>query len=284
MKRQLVYTVFILVLLGLSSCTTYYFSLVDSEDKKIVKLDNGDFMQENDTLSVSYCFYGEDLPIEITIYNKLDQPLFLDWQQSALIMDETANSYIAKEVPVSGVTSSSTYNYKDYLFPDMESGFSKGSFSGRASLPEYIAFIPPHTMTNSTPITISNFEFELIPKNQYTKRQFHKKNNEMITVKAIDFSEYDSPLRFKSYLTFFTVDESGVRNKSFILQHDFYLSQLIRAGTLHPSNMLAFKEQRGDFFYVRKESKNVTLGVIVGVAAIGVAGVAVDAAISPRRY
>lgn len=284
MKMRLFVILLSIVYGGLmSSCTTYYYSTIDSNDRKVIKQDNGDFTQENDTVAITYCFYGENLPIEITVYNKLDQPLFLDWQQSALIVEETAESYVSRDMAIRGGFSSDTYSYQDYLFPDVSYGKATGTFSARGRIPENVAFIPPKSMMNSTPITLSNFEFGRISKEEYTKQQFMKADNKMTTLKAIDFTEENTPLRFRSYLTLYTVNEDGSRSSSMAFEQHFYISQLIKGGSLSPSNFQANNAQRGDFFYVRKENGS-TIAVITGAVAIGVAGVAIDAAISPRRY
>jgi len=253
----------------LSSCTTYYYSTVDTNDRWVTKMDNGDFMQENDSVSITYCFYGENLPVEITIHNKLDQPVFLDWQQSALIVEEAAESDI--------------YSYQDYLIPGVSYGQATGTFSARGRVPEYVAFIPPESMMNSTPVTLNNFEFERIPKEEYTKQPFVKADKKTTTLRTIDFTEDDTPLRFRSYLTLYTVNEDGSRAKSKAFEQSFYISRLIKGGSLTPRNFYENNAQRGDFFYVRKENGS-TIAVITGVVAIGVAGVAIDAATSPRRY
>ena len=60
------------------------------------KNERGDFVQENDTVRISYRFWGENAPVTITIYNKLDEPLYVDWGRSALIIDDVATTYDPK--------------------------------------------------------------------------------------------------------------------------------------------------------------------------------------------
>ncbi len=66
----------------------------------------GDFVQENDTVRISYRFWGENAPVTITIYNKLDEPLYVDWGRSALIIDDVATTYDPKVASVRGESSS----------------------------------------------------------------------------------------------------------------------------------------------------------------------------------
>lgn len=275
MKRQIVFILFILYTMGFSSCTTYYYSRVDTTQWENVKNDEGDFVQENDSVIVGYCFYGENMPVTITVINKLDQPIVLDWRQSALIVEDAANSYFPNTVPVRGQMRSSTYSYLDYL------GYSdaRGDFSGEMTLPEGTAFIPPKSKITSTPITLANFVFENIPKDAYSETTFATKSMGIKKVRVLNFVEEDTPLRFRSYLTLYTISPDGSRGKSMAFEQSFYISQLMRAGGISPSEMLANEQQRGDFFYVRKESGS-SAGFMAGVIALGVAATILDAAVS----
>ena len=92
MKRML-FVLSVVALFCMSSCSSYYYSVLESNDAVGEKNDDKDFVIENDSVCISYCFYGEDAPISITVYNKMDEPLFVDWQRSALIIDDVATSY-----------------------------------------------------------------------------------------------------------------------------------------------------------------------------------------------
>ena len=282
MRLFIVHTTLILFYLGFSSCSTYYYSTLATSQREVVKKDNGDFMQENDTVSISYCFYGENMPVEITVYNKLDKPLFLDWQQSSLVLDAMAIGY-NRNAGTEEQTKSSTFAYMDYLHPQTNYAETFGHFAGQGSMPERVAFIPPQMMINSTPIVLNEFAFEDIPDNEFSKAKYAGNNGKMKNVRLLEFTDTNTPLRFRSYITLYTVNESGDRDKSMTFVQDFYLSQLVKSKALTPSNTPANLEQRGDFFYIRKE-KISKLAVIAGTAAIGIAGgVAIGAAVTPSR-
>lgn len=283
MKNQCILLFLSLIAMGFSSCTTYYYSTIHSNDRKVEKIANGDFVQENDTVSITYCFYGEELPIEITIYNKLDRPLFLDWQQSALVVEEAATGRHNQSADTRGEMYSNTYTYRDYLFPHTNYNETFGNFAGESNTPEGIAFIPPKSMINSTPITLANLLFDRIPNEAYTKVKYATNDTSLKNVKEITFTEENSPLRFRSYLTLYTIAENGSREKPIVSEQSFYISQLIKSGGLSPNEVPAYTQKRGDFFYYGKE-KATNFSVAAGIMAIGVAGIVIDSAISPRRY
>ena len=105
MRNLLYLFVFAALLLGLSACSSYYYSMLNSNDPVGEKNERGDFVQENDTVRISYRFWGENAPVTITIYNKLDEPLYVDWGRSALIIDDVATTYDPKVASVRGESS-----------------------------------------------------------------------------------------------------------------------------------------------------------------------------------
>ena len=46
-----------------------------------------EFIKDNDTVSIKYTFKGVNLPMTLTIYNKLNQPLYIDWDRSVVVIN-----------------------------------------------------------------------------------------------------------------------------------------------------------------------------------------------------
>ena len=91
----------------LSACTDYQYITVNSNLKKT---ENKEFSIENDTVSIKYKFSGENFKLSQTIFNKLQVPLYVDWQRTNIIVNgnqisdsiyENQAGYIA---PLSKVT------------------------------------------------------------------------------------------------------------------------------------------------------------------------------------
>jgi hypothetical protein len=68
----------------LSGCARYQYVFVDSH---LNKNDMQEFIKDNDTATIKYTFKGENLPVTLTIYNKLKQPLYIDWDRSVVIIN-----------------------------------------------------------------------------------------------------------------------------------------------------------------------------------------------------
>src|SRR5688500_275491 len=82
--------VILLVPLFLTSCLRYQFDTISSNLKEN---EMNNHVLENDTLIIKHAFQGENCPVQISIQNKLDVPLFVDWKRSAVIINDQSYSY-----------------------------------------------------------------------------------------------------------------------------------------------------------------------------------------------
>ncbi len=78
----------IFVLLVCSSCQVYQYNILSSATKG---KPNEPFTFEDDTLRIQYSFHNGETEVEL--YNKLSQPLYIDWSRSGLIINRDAISY-----------------------------------------------------------------------------------------------------------------------------------------------------------------------------------------------
>src|SRR4030095_1254865 len=130
--RLLLYPVCILCL---ASCTTYNYITMDSSD---IPLDRSKaFLWETDTITVAYQFGGEGGHLTVTVLNKRNQPLFVNWKKSAVIRDGMMVSLYNSNVIANGAMSTESYR----AGAGQTSGYSQ--FSVSFDVPEGIEFIPP---------------------------------------------------------------------------------------------------------------------------------------------
>jgi hypothetical protein len=250
--------VLVLVTLLLTSCSsTFYYSTLNTKNEYVEKVENGDFLIETDSLWIAHCFKGANAPVQITIFNKLNEPLYVDWQQSALIIDGSAYSYAGNSVTFQGRNSSDNYNTGDGTYT-----YSFGNFDGEVKMPTHTSFIPPQTMISEIPLHLDP-NFKQLDKNIYRSSNIGDKDNQASSAKRADFDEENSPLRFTSYLTLYAKPE-----KPMVFSQDFYLSNLIKTG-LKPNRLAGNMIDRGDFFYIEQQANNNALYTTLGIAALG---------------
>ncbi len=241
----------------LASCSTYQVNVLSSTNT--IKDDKtGVFNFENDSVKITYSFYGNNAPVSIQVFNKLDKPLYVDWQRSAAIIGDDAVSYMPNQVNISGNYSGQTYSWQNR--PRSLAGnysSTSGSISAVADLPKNTTFLPPHSQASNVPILLTKDRFNL-PDSGYRKEKVNLFTGDFSTrteILVADFVKDNSPLKFKSYLTLYTQDGNLVKPMAY--QHEFYVSKIVNT-TTEPFYLSEFQFKRGDFFLNTKIPQTTT--------------------------
>lgn len=262
MKKLNLFIFLVMIWGSLSSCSSYYYSTLSTNDRAARLNEYRDFVLENDSVSIAYCFYGEDAPVAITIYNKLDEPLYVDWQRSALIIGDRATSYYQETVPIQGVIETSGVHRS-------VSHELRGTFAGEIQLPKGIEFIPPRSEIKSSMLNLVKRQIDEIRNGRYVKQAFDKPNGNVVHLDVAKFTERDSPLYFRSYLSLYT---NNKKPEYISYESSFYVSKIIKAGSVSPSGLGLSDNQDGNVFYT-SDRKGTRTWAIVGYTALGVAAV-----------
>lgn len=254
MKRIINLSLTILALFTLSSCSKYYISAINStnipQDEK-----TGEFKIENDSLKITYSFAGENAPVKINIQNKLATPLYIDWSQSSLIFKNQSISYVPDKIAFTGEASSNTWN-------DPQLTFTDGNFKGKINNPKDIGFVPPHASLETTTLFLTSPVAKILPDNLLTNKGSLSIGNEQVKVKSGKFTRENSPIVFRSYLTFFT--KTDERIKSFFFDREFYVSESVIAGA-KPNTYYEYQGNKQNIYYTKKTTNygNAMKGVAV---------------------
>jgi hypothetical protein len=78
------YILFIFCFVLLSGCSKYQYVFIDSH---LSQNEKKEFLVENDTVTIKYSFAGVNFPITLSIYNKLQKPLYIDWGRSVVVLN-----------------------------------------------------------------------------------------------------------------------------------------------------------------------------------------------------
>jgi hypothetical protein len=252
MKKPLFYLLMIALLFPACS-STFYYSTLNTTNDYVEKVDNGDFLLETDSLWIAYCFKGAYAPVQITIFNKANKPLYVDWRRSALIIGNTPINYAGEEINFSG-------DWESYYNSNRTD--SQGSFDGPIALPGGISFVPPQTMISEIPLRL-NPRFDNINKKEYLNSYLSNTRGKEVKAKRIDFDPSNSPLSFKSYLTVYYQPD-----KPMAYEQDFYMATLFKTSKVAPHSLSGQMADQGDFFYVEKLSKNYIFLSAVGTGVV----------------
>lgn len=150
---------------------------------------------DNDTLSLRYNFASERGLMHLTLTNKLNQPLYVDWKRSSFIIGDNKVDYW---YDVAGVSlTGSSYQY---------SRVSRTSLSGTVSRDDKISFIPPKTKLEKS-------QFQVVPtgtvylKGSPTTEQQEPhwaSRRKPVDVQIYTYPADQSPLTFRNYITLST--------------------------------------------------------------------------------
>jgi hypothetical protein len=251
----------------LVSCGAYQVMTVSSREIPQNKL--GEFVVENDSLVLSYNFNGQNGPITMTIKNKLQQPLYIDWKRSALIINERAISYSPGTMAIEG-TLGATSQHWNWPYDPAPTTTTTGRLSATAQLPPDIEFLPPQTYVTKKLIGITNQGLSNLHDSMFSKKKVPLMLGESYetyeTIKLANFTAETSPLAFRSYLTVMVGDTLP---RPIVYQHNFYVSELVQM--VNPPDRMD-GNTRGDRFFVVPGAVNDSMpagyGIIGGRAVL----------------
>lgn len=260
MKRWIVIFGVIMSTLG---CKTYKVSTIASTNA-IKNPETGLFIHKNDSLSIKYSFYGNNMPLNIEVVNHLQEPLFVDWEQSALVIGENTYSFVDEKTYLQAKVTSTEYNdlssTAKYYYSDIQ---------GTAKISQTKTFIPPGAKVTRSIYALGNVEEIKLKKSDFRKISMASDSPTGLTyVSNASFNEANSPIQFKCFITVFTLKDNLPNNT--LYQNEFYVSEITKTCT-NPSQIYVFKNQK-DAHMINKKNTGFTKALIA-VGVVGLAGV-----------
>jgi hypothetical protein len=158
MRINLIPTIVFILLF--TSCTKSFIQVFDttSTNPLISKNEN---IFENDSIKITYSFWASNGVMSFSIYNKLNKPIYIDWKNSSLILNDLKLDYWIDELQ----TNQTSY-YREYFYlgpllsPFVFVNEGKQESTSTSVKPERITFIPPKSFTTKS-------QFYLFPNAYY---------------------------------------------------------------------------------------------------------------------
>ncbi|MGF7218365.1 hypothetical protein GGR92_004542 [Spirosoma lacussanchae] len=194
MKTQLIYVIALLA--ALSACTPQA-QVVTLRGSNVQPAADG-FVLDTDTLTLRYSFSSERGQMVVSLVNKLDRPLYVDWKRSSFIIGEDKMDYWTDVADVNLATSSYTSRYWRYTV---------GSVAGTISKDDAVSFIPPRTRLEKRRfVVVPNGALRLTgtPTVRNERANWNPERKKPIDVAVYTYEPSESPLRFRNYLTLST--------------------------------------------------------------------------------
>jgi hypothetical protein len=189
---------FALCLLALAACSPQA-QLVTLRGNNVQTVPDKGLVLDNDTLTLTYNFSSSRGLMHITLVNKLNRPLYVDWKRSSFIIGQNKLDYWydVANVTLSGSGFSSGL-YRRYTV---------GSLSGTITKADPVGFIPPNTKIEKNDFVVfpeGTLLLEGQPEVSHKHPQALPNAKKLVVVRTFNYSEEQSPLTFRNYLTLST--------------------------------------------------------------------------------
>jgi hypothetical protein len=148
------------------------------------------FYHENDTCRISYSFNGQNCPIVINVYNKLREPIYVDWRKSTITI------------------------FKDQM----------SLWDGKDE-PEYesLSTVSPESSIEIQPFYLITKFVDLTPEDNYSKLKMVTSNG-AATMRKYDFDTINTPLYFRSKIHY-SASKNGIEGG--YAEDQFWISSLV---------------------------------------------------------
>ncbi|SDM25800.1 hypothetical protein SAMN05421823_111242 [Catalinimonas alkaloidigena] len=226
--RLSIYVFALLSCLAFSRCTAYQFATLSSAE---ASGSTEEYIVETDTLLIRYSFQGEGAPVLVHIENKLNQPLYIDWSRSALVVGNETFPYWRDAYDINTVS---------------QHYYISTTTTGVAERPDRISFIAPRAFVESTRLALAPGSSLSALRTTEARRVIRRSPYGSYRVSLYAFTEDNSPLAFRSYLTLSTQMDGSA---SFAVDTHFWVSQVLQ--TLEPMYRQLYRslEQKPFTFY-----------------------------------
>ena len=228
-----------MVLLLLSGCSKSYMQIFDTEAKGVPNI-NDQWVYEDDTVSIAYSLWASGGTMSFAIYNKTDRPLFIDWKNSALIINDQKLSYWADRsvTSSSGTSTSSSYAYSttnaespifDWSYVLQSLTTTRGSFQTQGVMvkEERITSLPPHSYVGMNRYRFREELWKFNGPNARTVDVPKANGHGYSSVSEEDFRSDTSPLRIRNFVA---LSFSETMDSVFYVDNSFWVSRVREMG------------------------------------------------------
>ena len=223
-------TIIILLTLIFFSCSSSYVQIFETTCRNELIQNEENFTYENDSVKITYSFWENKGRMSFVVYNKLKNPLYIDWKKSSYISNTLKINYWDDVTTTNSVETIQTFGVANNLLSIRNYYISNsiGISSSASSKPERITFIPPNSNYYRT-------QFSLLPIKElkvkdYQSIQKQSITNKSKTVKAFEksVSKENSPLIFRNFITL-SYNENFTNE--FYVDNEFYVSKIMKVNS-----------------------------------------------------
>lgn len=200
------------------SCAEYQYLTVSGVN--IPKNSKHEFVIENDTLELTYHFRDNDGKIMVSIFNRTNEPLVVDWWKSAVTINEKVYSYYNPNAILSAAITRDTL----LTTTSLNGAVYLADVNGAVRLNETSQFIPSISRISKEMMVLSIDTLKNLPEHMAHMDTISLPNNFVLKYKRMSFEQTQSPLNFRSYITFRI--GKGQDETEFAIENKFFISEV----------------------------------------------------------
>jgi hypothetical protein len=210
--------------------------LVYDTSSSDIQLQDEQWIADNDTLLIAYSFWAEGGKLSCVIFNKTDRQLFLDWKNSAFIVNDRKVEFWNDAVQFTSNSRGSSVSYQtsktspasmfnwEWLTRSIGTQYSSSYTSGTLVTNERITSIPPRSYIGLERFTLlGELLYASGPQSETILEPRPTNSSKMEKVTKVNYDFRTSPLRFRCFLTYAFTEDMRVPHS---INNSFWLSSI----------------------------------------------------------
>jgi hypothetical protein len=231
----------------MSSCSTTYHSYLVAESPDLKADMYVGFVEDLDSVKVTYMFTGRPLNFLITIENKSNRALYLDWNKTAFIVDGNLRS-VANPLDLSDITST----HAVYFFND---GVQINQTASGLQLP--LKFIPSNSKFTFRVRSFREWAPDIETRKKMRKQDLHPESRGDGGNVYVE-SQKDSP----TLRAVLTMHFENNEKQAFAVDHSFIMTNQYKIKARRDANPNNPRMDRGYFVHIESNAAGPMLGMV----------------------
>jgi len=254
MKKLILISCLILSLL--TSCSKILIQVFETETTN-TKLSENYYIFENDTVKITYSFWGSQGIMSFSIYNKLNKPIYIDWKNSSYIVNDRKLNYWIDETQTNQAGYYGAYFYDG---PLINPGFTvnEGVQISTSSTvkPERITFIPPKSYSTRSQFYLLPLPYFKLDKDcKITIEPRNDNPGRKTKVYSETFQLNNSPLRFRNFIAISLTENSQELR---FIDNEFYMTSVKEMDYRHYLGKYLGRDENGKYLYEKPYKKKTS--------------------------
>jgi hypothetical protein len=221
-----------------SSCADFHLQVFETRPLNKEIIPNGEnYVFDNDTIRITYSFWGEKGILSYSLENKMNKSIYVDWNKSSFIINGKKYDYWEDQLISNTITtgSSSGISYRvpfSYTNGSVAASEYKSTSNTISEKPEKTTFIPPQSHIDKNNFLIFPYSYFDLTCNSTKIEVETRSDNPKKKTKVYKsyFENTNSPVKFRNYLAISFSDEGG---KPFYIDNGFFVSTIKEVSKKH---------------------------------------------------